>query len=382
MITASALPRLLNCSASAALPRAENANVWADAGHDEHAELATQALAGELPDRLARFVPPSPRVEVKLAYDVSTGVARVIGEGNDDRRYGDIAPFEIAGSCDLLGVEGDAVVVLDWKTGMRDVEPAATNGQLRFYGLAAARALGKERAILRIVYTQTGRCDEAEMDVFDMAAFATELRTLHGRVAHLRTLPREQLETREGSWCRHCASKSQCPSKNALLVQIASGGLAEIGDSTMTPERARNACEQVLRIESLVADAKARLNAYVTTTGPIDLGDGRAYGRYIRAGNERIDGHVALRVIREVCGELVDPFEGEAVEVKVTKAGIKRAAKAVGAPQLEKAVLGRVRALGGIANAPDTMPVGEFRPEKNEAAPLDLDEINAALESA
>lgn len=380
MITASALPRLLNCPASAVLPRAENANEWADSGNDDHAALAADTLAGTLDERLALHVPPGSRVEVAVAFDVSTGAARIIGE-NIGRAYGDLAPFEIAGSIDVLGIVGDAVVVLDWKTGFKDVEPAATNGQLRFYALAACRALGRDRAVLRIVYTQTGRCDEAEMDALDLAGFAAEVEGLHARVAALKA-GGGPYNTREGSWCRHCASKHACPSKRALLVQIASGGLASVGATEMTSEIARTAALNVLAAEQLVADAKKRLDAYVTTNGPIELSPGRFYGRYVRPGNEKVDGAVALRVIREVCGELVEPFADEALEVKTSKAAIKRAAKAVGEPQLEKAVLGRIRTLGGIASAPDTFPIGEFNADKNEAAPIDLDEVNALLKDA
>lgn len=373
MITASALPRLLNCPASEVLPRADTASEWADAGHDEHAELAEQTLAGMLPDVLARFVPLHPRVEVAVAFDVATGAARVLGE-NIGRSYGDLAPFEIAGSIDVLGLDGDAVVVLDWKTGMRDVEPAATNAQLHFYALAACRALGRDRAIIRIVYTQRGTCDQAEIDALELADFAARLTALHATVARLRSA--QQLDTREGSWCRHCQSKASCPSKKALLVQIATGEIAP----ALTPEVARVAALKVLAAEQIVEDAKKRLNQYVVENGPLDLGDGRMYGRYVRPGNERINGSVALRAIREVCGELVGDFEAEAVEVKATKAGIKRAAKAVGQPQLEKAVMGRIRALGGVDKAPDTMPIGEYAAEKYEAAPtIDADEVNKLL---
>jgi hypothetical protein len=381
VITASALPRLLNCPASAALPRAETVSVWADVGHEEHAELAAMTLAGDLPPRLAEFSPPLPRVEVKIAFDVATGTARILGDGVDDRKYGDLAPFEIAGSIDVLGVEDDAVVVLDWKTGQRDVEPAAINGQLRFYGLAAARALGLDRAILRIVYTQRGTCDEAEMDTLDLAGFAADLESLHGRVTMLRAQAARggALDTREGSWCRHCASKPYCPSKSALLVQI---GRGDIAPASLSPEVARSACERVLAAEQLVDDAKKRLNAYVTEHGPIDLGDGKMYGRYVRPGNERVRGDIALRAIREVCGELVEPFEAEAIETTTSKAAIKRAAKAVGDPSLERAVMGRIKALGGVSPAPDTMPIGEYPADKYDAAPIDYDAINDALKEA
>jgi PD-(D/E)XK nuclease superfamily len=180
MITASTLTRLRACTASAVLPKAENHNVWADAGQDEHETLA------EFGDdhQFAHLLPLQARAEVKLAYDVASRQGRVIGEGAG-RDYGTPGPFEIVGSCDVLGVELRRVVILDWKTGFADVEPAATNAQLWFYALAAARALGKDEALVRIVYTQTGRVDDYEIDALELAQFASDLERLHVKVAAL-----------------------------------------------------------------------------------------------------------------------------------------------------------------------------------------------------
>ena len=385
MMTASALTRLLRCTASAALPRAENRNEWSEAGQDEHEDLGEQTLSGTLPDKLARLVPPSPRVEVKLAYDVAARTGRIIGEGSG-RAYGEPGPFEIVGSCDVIGVDGDRVIVLDWKTGFADVEPAATNAQLFFYALAACRALGKDSAIIRIVYTnQGGRCDEHEIDALDLAEFAGQLEALHARVASLQAARKrgEILETREGSWCKHCSSKAYCPSKNALLVQVAEHGLAIVGDAEMTPERAVAGYEQIVRVEQLVKEARKRLETYVEERGPIDLGGGRMFGRYVRKGNERLSGDVAVQAIAEVVGESAREFEAAAIERKTTKAAIERAAKSLGCKRgTAAAVVRRVRELGGASHAADSMPIGEYVRDRDDPAELpavDHDEINRAL---
>lgn len=382
MITASALTRLRNCPSSAVLPRAENHNVWADAGNAAHEELA---IFGE-EHPFAHVLPPQPRAEVKLAYDVATHLGRIIGEGGG-RDYGTPGPFEIVGSCDVLGVDRDSVVIIDWKTGFLDVEPAASNWQLWFYALAACRALGKDEAIIRIVYTQTGVVDEYAIDALELAEFGTSLERLHAQVAE-RTAARkrgETLETREGSWCRHCASKHVCPSKVGLLAQIANNGLAVIGETAMTADRARAAYEQIVRIESLVKSARQRLDQYVTEQGPIDIGNGRMFGRYHRKGNEKLDGAKAVQAIREVVGEQAKEFESIAIGYTTSKAAIDRAAKqliANGAPKVAKAVVARVRELGGVSSSP-TYPLGEYVTGKDEPAPtFDADEVNRLLAAA
>lgn len=378
--TASSLSRALHCDGSIVLPRAENFSEWAEAGADEHEELADFA---SLPPAIAKHIPLRARSEVKLAFNVETGRGRVIGYGAD-RVYGELGPNEIAGSADVLGeADEDAIVICDFKTGYADVEPAATNPQLAFYALAAARALGKERAIVRVLYTKFNHCDEAQLDALDLADFAAQLRGLHQRAKRLRASG-ETPATREGAWCKHCASKHVCPSKTGLLVQIAEKGLAVIGDATMTTERAAGAYEQIVRVEQLIKDARKRLETYVDENGPINLGGGRMYGRYVRNGNERLDGATAVRAIAEVVGESVAiEFETIAVERKTSKAAIERAAKQLATTKgTAGKVIKRIRELGGTTNAPDSMPLGEYQIDRDQAAALpafDADAANKAL---
>jgi hypothetical protein len=385
VITASGIRRHRRCAGASVLPRAETFNAWAAAGQDEHEELGD---VRDLEHEFASLIPQGARSEVKLGYDVATGVGRVIGEGAG-RDYGSPGPMEIVGSCDVLGVEdGDTVVIIDWKTGFADVAPARENEQLWFYALAACRALRLSKARILIVYTKTYRVDQHELDALDLADFATALERLvkddaRRRGAHQRGEP---VDTREGDWCKHCPSKHACPSKNALLVQFGAGGLATVGDAMMTAERAAAAYRQVVLAEQLVKDARMRLDAYVTENGPIDLGEGRAFGRYARKGKESLDGNVAIAAIREVVGgEVAREFESVAIERKVSKASIERAAQqlvAVGASKTKNAVIKRIRELGG-AKAGTEYPIGEYATDKHEAAPIDFpfDEVDAALKA-
>lgn len=384
MITASSLARLRACPSSAVLARAEVHNIWADAGHDEHEILSR---LDELPAELARHVPVGARAEVKVAYDVSTREGRIIGEGGG-RDYGTPAPFEIVGSADVIGAADGVAIVLDWKTGFADVEPAATNSQLWFYALAACRALGCSSAIVRIVYTKTGRVDEHTIEPLDLAEFGDALELIHPRIAAAQAARSrgEVLDTREGSWCKHCPSKHVCPSKNALLVQFGERGLADAGDAMMTPQRARAAYEQVASIEQLVKDARKRLETYVDENGPIDLGNGKLYGRYARKGNEEIDGAIALRVIAEmVSPEHIATFTSAAIELSTSKAALKRGADAVGsgrmAAKLVDGIVKKVRELGG-SRSKSTRPIGEFAADKHEPAlraDIDIDALDQLM---
>jgi hypothetical protein len=266
MLTMSALQRSLSCDGSLVLPKARIANPWAVLGNDEHEDLSD---LGSLPPNLAKHVPPNARSEVRVVYDVATGLGRILGEGSG-RAYGDTGPFEIPGSIDVLGIDGDCVIVLDWKTGFTDVEPARSNSQLWGYALAACRALGLDRAIVRIVYTKTGRVDEHEIDALDMAGFAQRLARLYARASEMkrRQDDGQQVATTEGSWCKHCESKHACASKNALLIQLSGRGLQVVGDTVMTADKAAAAVREFQRVDQLVEDARKRLHAYVDENGP------------------------------------------------------------------------------------------------------------------
>lgn len=390
MITASSLSRRLNCPSSDVLARAETSSVWADAGRIEHADLSH---LDALPPELAALVPPNARSEVRLAYDVSTHKGRIIGEG-EGRAYGNPGPFEIVGSADVIGIQKihdasgavECVVVIDWKSG-EPVEVAGENPQLNFYALAAARALGLRDAIVRIVYTRTGKVDEARLCGLDLASFGFRLAEMHRTIAarHAAAKRGETLSTVEGPWCKYCPSKHVCPSKNALLVQIGSRGLAAAGDSTITKDRVTDAYRQIVAVENMLKDARARLVAFVDDNGPIDLGGGLMYGRVNRKGNEELSGEVAEQAIRDVVGENAREFAGIAIERSTTKAAIKRAAQATstkgGASKLEAAVIGRIRELGGATHKASTRPLAEYRRDTDAPPQLPIDEINALLRS-
>jgi hypothetical protein len=370
---------MMNCAGSVLLPRAENASQWADAGHDEHAEIADQHTAGTLPDWIARLIPAGARSELALAFDVATRQGRVIGE-NIGRAYGDVAPFEVVGSADMVGVDGDAVVVLDWKTGYLDVEPAATNPQMAFYALAACRAFGKDRAIVRLVYTKSNRVDEAELDALDLAAFADRLESLFRRVALAQSnrAAGAAVDTREGSWCRYCPSKAVCPSKVGLLAQIAAGGLATT-TGEMTPAVAARAYEQLVRIEQIVKEARARLLTFVEEQGSIDLGNGRAFGRYRAIGDRKIDVDKAEAVVRDMLG----PEAARAmIKRSTSQDAIKAAAKQYGKRGDQANVIKLLEAAGAIQRA-ETFPIGEYATDRHDAAAFAdaAAEANRALEA-
>lgn len=388
MITASSLQRLLMCPGSVVLPRAETHSEYADAGTDEHAELADMVRSRTLPANLAKLVPVGARAEVAIALNVATREARVIGE-ELGRDYGEVGALEIVGATDVAGqIDADCALVIDWKTGYSEVEPIATNAQMKFHALAWMQRLGVDRCVARIVYTKTGVVDEIEWSLFDLLDFADQLEQVLVRVsAQQAANANASVSTKEGAWCKYCpVNKARCPSKSSLLVQISQKGLTVVGDQALTNDRAADAYRQLVAVEQMAEEARGRLNKWVDENGPIDLGNGKLYGRYQRTGKAKLDVDVAAQVIADVVGpESAHEFIKLAIERSVSQAAIERAAKAVqpkGYTRLKTTIVKRIEDLGGFRRTPE-YPYGEHSTEKSALPPdVDADIVNKLLESA
>lgn len=91
------------------------------------------------------------RAEVAYAYDPQTGAARVLGYniGREYDKHGKL-PNEIAGSADIAWMEGDAVVVSDWKTGRAVTD--AVWPQMEWLCLFAQKATGAWQARAQVLH--------------------------------------------------------------------------------------------------------------------------------------------------------------------------------------------------------------------------------------
>ena len=182
--TASALPRLARCPASASLPQHPvPATDATDLGTIVHRAMRT----GEVPeDDEARAVfehalealpAGSWRWEVALALEPIEETARELGV-DLERDYSSANASEMVGTADALDVSGNTVRILEIKTGWRPV--GADGWQTRFLALAAARAYGCDSAEVLLL---TAHPDGAHLavhtyDVFGLDELAEQIRGL------------------------------------------------------------------------------------------------------------------------------------------------------------------------------------------------------------
>lgn len=355
MITASALPRIFQCPASAVLDGVNLPSEHSAAGVEKHAELAAMVERWDFP-----FLQ---RAEVAFAYDWVTGAARELRI--KDRQYGDMGLHEIPGTADAVGIDGDCAVVIDWKTGFLSREiKACDSEQLRFLALAACRANGITRARVGVAHVRYGTIDfdwhEYGADALGHAAI--NLANMMRAVDAARSSASPAVY--EGSHCRYCPVKNagNCPAKNAALVSIRD---TRLEFSPVTHDNAaeywRKAKEyraKLKEIDSLLKPIEQQIEM-LAKSEPIELDEQTMLGEIEVEGNEKIDGDAAAKWLADN-EPLFDVVAG--IEIKVTKESIKKGLKNAGVENVAKAlgsVMEELRS-SGIAKKEARLVVQEY----------------------
>lgn len=369
MKTASSLHRIGLCPASYAL-RVRMAGVGlrrlytdrtssshADAGTKRHATMEAAIDLGALPERFRIYVGEDAKSEVSYSYDSASGAVERLPPGID-RNYPEAAPTVTYGTTDCVSmIDESTAAVVDWKGPHADLPPILQNDQVMFAALGASKETGAEH-----VQIATVRLDDADPDADDdlptivgvpdvamigrrhLEVFEEKIRRLDGAIA---VAVRDIQAGRDpiyipGNHCAYCTAAPACPATNVALQLAASPEIA----SDLNPAL-------LVEMLSAVDAAEKRLRAHVAnvveTSGPIDLGDGYAYGPVISDGNEKIDAALAAPVLVESLGMAAEL----AIKKTVSKTGIKAAAKDVApkgkAAALEKEIIGKLRSAGAVS---------------------------------
>lgn len=369
MKTASALPRLMVCPASYALRLQmasdgllpvldeRSAGDDAEAGTRRHRALEAAIDVGDLPDRFRPFVGEAPRTELAYRYDSATGVAAEL-PAVDDRRYPPAPSSVTYGTTDCASLSGDdTVLIVDWKGPHADLPPIERNDQLMFAALSSSRVTLRPH-----VQIATVRIDDADPNADDnlpkivgaqvamvgpatLQVFEEKMRRLDGQIA---VAVRDVQEGREpvvipGNHCAYCPVAPACPATQRAL---------ELANTP--PDIVPHVAPALLvEMESAISAAGKRLRQFIEAevkrSGPIDLGDGYAYGYVVAEGNEKIDAALAAPVLVNRLGLAAEL----AIKKTVTKNGIKAAAREIAdkgkAAELERNVLADLRTAGAIS---------------------------------
>ena len=359
--SASRLGIAVPCPASAALPASTTESEAASRGTAIHAFLADYAatpgdrnaarevaLARTQPEyhdacaaidlaALPPLDPASVLPEVALAFDLESIEGRVLSV-NGSRDYSKATSTEVVGTADVLAVGGDALVVLDYKTGYSSQPAACDSWQLRFLALAGCRAYGLKRAVVALVYLRDDlppAFDRAEFTADDLARFESKLSAAMRAVLEARWEVRAGRvpTTHRGAWCRYCPALATCPAQNAALMAVAQdpGSLAALEAKAAALPKAIAALSETdlalawERLEVLIPALEAAKSAAKARIlqGQVRRADGMVL-RAMEQSRDSVVGTLAAQVLTEVCGPEV-AAKAVTYEASTTKAAIKKA---------------------------------------------------------
>lgn len=378
--TASQLHRVLECVGSAVLPQVDTESTpWQSLGVETHRylervnQVGREAALAEVKDEQLRegmalievarlpLDPASFAVEVTFAYNVVTGTARELGRSLQ-RDYSEATPEEEVGTADVVGVTATKVVVVDWKRGHGHLPPPADHVQLRFLALAAARAYRKTGAIVELIRIRddgTAWRERAELDMFDLAEIAEQVRGLAADVTRWQAADTAP-PVRVGSWCVGCPAFRRCRAQVELAIEVAAAPLATTADDReaivqrfeglLTLERAPELYGKLKSLDALIELLWTVMKGFAARN-PFSVGGNKVYGPK-ETKHESLDGKTVWHVIKDLYGEDV---AWKVVQMTATKSKIEGHAREVAAKtgakisHVERDILAEVARRGGLA---------------------------------
>lgn len=329
--TASNLPRVMKCPASQVLPQsADVTSRAASEGHARHKRIA-DVLMGRAPKDSIPWpvheilgIEDGDTVAVERAWRlrVSTGQVEWLGDELDRAYPPRVVPEdEIDGTADAVVYKADGTRVLaDWK-GRSGADAVRANWQLRTLALMAVADIV---AVVPLDGDEYG-IDATELSASDHAATEATLRDLPRRLVAIderRALgPLGRGNVTPGDHCRYCRAKGACPAyvDTARELDTTPSVLDRARAELATAEGVGKWYEWIQRARAVVAEIDTAIRDRLTE-GPGVLPDGRTIA-LATSYPRKLDGRIALRVLRERYGDEAD----SAASVSVS--GAERVAK-------------------------------------------------------
>jgi hypothetical protein len=288
-ITASSLERLDACSASAALPQASYSDGGAKRGTENHED----AERGKLHPKIAEFLSDvtDQDHEVSFVLDTKTRTVRTTGTR---RAYGKLTSYEVGTTPDIVGVKGDAIVTVDFKSRSR-VTRAQSNWQIKTHALVAKSLCDEKvtRVISGLAYLDDGELDLHEFSAISLSAAWIDLHDICARIERVKKLPLAELSPVAGGHCTYCGALALCPTQKALVNTFNQNYTALTQEDVnarfalMTAEQIEDADNAIRNVERMLDMAKAGRFSRLEL-GPVKLRDGK-YLKLIQSSNKKTD---------------------------------------------------------------------------------------------
>ena len=268
--------------------------------------------------------------------------------------------FMWEGTSDLLAMHPGWGIVLDLKTGMKELDHEP---QIKDYAtIAAAKTIGTE-SMIAIIFNPI-------QDVWESYEYSKEELRAHAEELQIK-MEKSGYEYTKGRMCEYCPRWTSCPAITQELLPSLEGIQASEGKE-ITTETIRTWYPIVKTMERIVERFKEAQKILLNDEGPIDLGDG--YELFLRQySKDDIKGPIAFQYLlsKEI------PHDDILEKVKLSKSAIEEFAKTKAIPRSREFGIGKMkqmfvdelREMGGIEEkeflAINTRPKRDYVPGKN-----------------
>ena len=176
---------------------------WADVWVRDAAELVAEHIGTEL----------------VFAYNPETDESRII-DIHPREAWRVLKPGEQSGAADVV-LDGPTLTVVDWKTGVLvngepvSVDPIGRHAQMRFLGLAAARAYLLESVQITLAYVDEDgiRAESATLGAADFRSIREDLNSIQDRIVG-------KSDPNPGEWCKWCPARASCPTTAESIEEM------------------------------------------------------------------------------------------------------------------------------------------------------------------
>lgn len=270
-------------------------------------------------------------VEVAYAYNPTTDTARELHRGGG-RDYSSVSEDELPGTADVVGVQGDEVVVLDVKTGRKELEEPREALQLLALALSASRAYGRSRALVGWIRLRDGvpRYEHARLSAEDLSGWVRERVTRvfdADRLARLQwDMAPESVELTVGPHCTWCDAYSRCPAQSQLAREVTR---AALGESTLPLEVPEERRPDFYRWVTAIGVLHRKLEEHLEGLArekPIPVGGGKVLGPKTEV-KEFLNPTITREVLSEVAPALVSEVVTEETKLSASKTALSKAAQ-------------------------------------------------------
>lgn len=244
------------------------------------------------------------RVEAAIAWDPSSGTARLLGRGRG--AYGSSHEHELRGTADCMQFRDGVLDVWDWKSG--EFGAAKARMQLRTLAVMGAALFGEVYTVRTFSVLVDPSGHDAPRTVLteqlgplELAEHASALRDALSRVANSDPVLGEHC-----SDC-FCSQRGSCPARAALVESMtASANLVQVGRNPLTAplQSAADAAaliELLPHVESYIKTRKAEAQEYVDKhcDGEVRLSETHVY-RKTQSSRKSIRGEEAFNLAKKL----------------------------------------------------------------------------------